>query len=64
MKEESNLTTKDLSYVTDIFNWNINCINAFNHLGSLLDDQKAASMVNEIAKAHKENCEECLKLLK
>ena len=63
-KDESNLTTKDLSYVTDIFNWNINCYNAFAHFGSLLEDEQAQKIANKVAKEHKNNCEKCLKLLK
>ena len=63
-KDESTLTTKDLSYIADIFNWNINCYNAFLHFSSLLDDKHAIDIVKKIGKMHKENCEECLKLLK
>ena len=63
-KEESNLTTKDLSYVTDIFNWNINCYNAFLHFGNLLENEQALDLVKNIAKMHKSNCEKCLKILK
>ncbi len=63
-KEESSLTAKDLSYVEDIFNWNINCYNAFLHFSNLLEDKQAVDIVQKIATSHKENCDKCLKLFK
>ena len=63
MKKQSNLTTKDLSYINDIFNWQINCYNAVSHFQNLLTDQKAQEMCGNILKMHKKMCNELLKTL-
>ena len=64
MDKESNLTTKDLSYVTDIFNWNINCYNAFYHFQNLLTEKKVQELVQNIADEHKKAYEDLLDLMK
>lgn len=65
MNEKSNtISTKDLSYFCDMFQWNVNCYNAFTHFKNELTDEEAINMVNEIAMMHKESCEFILGLIK
>jgi len=64
MNEQSNNTsTKDLSYFCDMFQWNINCYNAFSHFEKEITDNDAKQIINEIAKMHKESCEFILSLV-
>lgn len=61
--KENKLSTKDLSYICDMFNWNINCYNAFKHFKKLLTDEEAVTLCDDIAKMHKNACKKMLKLM-
>lgn len=64
MSEKSkNISTKDLSYISDMFQWNVNCYNAFNHFKDELTDEETKTVVNEVADMHKESCEFLLGLI-
>lgn len=65
MEEKSNIiSTKDLSYFEDMFNWNLNCYNAFSHFLNEISDQEVADVISDIASMHKESCEFILGLVK
>ncbi len=63
-QKSNNISTKDLSYFSDMFEWNLNCYNAFNHFKNEINDQEAKNIACEIAKMHKESCEFILGLIK
>lgn len=65
MNQQSNtISTKDLSYFCDMFNWNLNCYNAFSHFASEIQDENIKQTIDEIALMHKESCEYVLGLMR
>ncbi len=62
--KNSNLSTKDLSYLADIFNWNINAFNLCNHFSNLVEDENAIQLINSLEKKHKQLAQKTLKLIK
>lgn len=64
MNGKSNtISTKDLSYFCDMFQWNVNCYNAFAHFKNELTDADAIKIAEEISMMHKESCEFILGLI-
>ena len=62
--QKTDISTKDLSYITDIFNWNLNSYNTCKHFKELLDKTQAVSLLEKAEKLHKNACKEMLKILK
>lgn len=62
--QQNKLSSKDLTYLSDIFNWNINCYNACKHFESLVDNQEAATLLKSIEKHHISECKKMMKLMK
>lgn len=65
MKQVPNMiSTKDLSYLEDMFNWHfIICKKAY-YYGSLDIDEDIINFFNEVYKKHKMICEKIIKLLR
>ncbi|MBQ7140498.1 MAG: hypothetical protein IJO32_03250 [Bacilli bacterium] len=64
MDQQSNtISTKDLSYFSDMFNWNLNCYNAFSHFSSEIQEEETKQIIDEVALMHKEACEYILGLI-
>ena len=51
-----NLSSKDLSYVSDMFNWNENVINTINLLQNQVTNQELINIMNNMLDIHKNNC--------
>lgn len=62
-QQSTNISTKDLSYFCDMFNWNLNCYNAFTHFASEITDEDAKNLANQTASMHKEACQYILGIL-
>lgn len=62
--QQNGLSTKDLSYLSDMFNWNLNCYNAFSHFEQESNDEQAKTLMGNIANMHKNSCEHILSLIK
>lgn len=62
--KKSDLSTKDLSYLADIFNWNVNAYNLCCHFSSLVDSSDAQKLINELEKKHYQVCKTILGLMK
>ena len=62
--QQKGLSTKDLSYLCDMFNWNLNCYNAFTHFEQESNDEQAKTLMQNIAQMHKNSCEHVLSLIK
>ena len=62
--QQNNLGTKDLSYLSDMFNWNLNCYNACTHFESEATDEQAKTLLQNIADMHKNSCNFILSLKK
>lgn len=62
--QQNELSTKDLSYLSDMFNWNLNCYNAFTHFEKEATDAQAKILIQNIATMHKNSCNFILSLIK
>lgn len=62
--QQNELSTKDLSYLSDMFNWNLNCYNAFTHFEKESNDEQAKTLIKNIAEMHKNSCNFILNLIK
>lgn len=62
--QQNGLSTKDLSYLSDMFNWNLNCYNAFTHFEQESNDEQSKTLMNSIAQMHKNSCKHILSLIK
>ncbi len=60
----NSLSSKDLSFLSDMFNWNLNCYNAFNLFEDEMDNNDAKVLLDEIKEMHKSSCEDILNLMK
>ena len=61
---QDSLSSKDLSFLSDMFNWNLNCYNAFNLFENEMDNNDAKVLLDEIKEMHKSSCEDILNLMK
>lgn len=62
--QQNSLSTKDLSYLSDMFNWNLNCYNAFCHFEKESSEEDAKELMKNIKEMHKSSCEFILSLIK
>ncbi len=64
MKQVPNmLSTKDLSYLEDMFNWHfVICKKAHAYM-SVIEDATISSFMKDVYKKHKKICEKILKIL-
>lgn len=62
--KKTDLSTKDLSYLTDIFNWNINAYNLCCHFSSIVDNDEAQELIKELENKHQKICKTVLTLMK
>ncbi|MEG1009978.1 MAG: hypothetical protein RSF67_09255 [Clostridia bacterium] len=62
MKNE--LSTKDLSYICDMFNWNLNIYNVCNEYLECISDEELIRTVNNIKTMHLNSCNDFLKVIK
>lgn len=66
MKEEcciKKFTEKDLLYLEDMFNWNVNALKLVNHFLNESNDDEVIEMLEEVFDMHYENLKECLNIL-
>ena len=57
------LSCKDLSYVCDMFNWNLNIYNACKELEKTINDNDLKDVISNIKLMHKESCEELTEVI-
>lgn len=63
-KLEIMISTKDLSYIEDIFNWNIVALKKVEFYLKNCNDKKICTKLKQVSKLHHDNCNKVLKLLK
>lgn len=51
------ISTKDLSYISDIFNWNITANKKIDYYLKNCKNKEVCSELKKISKIHKKNCE-------
>ena len=64
MKKIPNIiSTKDLSYIEDMFNWHfVICKKAYSY-SDLVSDEDISNHILDIAKKHEQICEKLIKML-
>ncbi len=63
MNVPSMISTKDLSYIKDMFNWNIVALKKFNVYSEYISDLDIMNIVNKLITLHEENAKELLDVL-
>lgn len=58
------ISTKDLSYIEDMLNWNHTIIKLFMHLSESCEQEDIKDFTNGIIEMHETHYNELLKLLK
>ncbi|MEG1149842.1 MAG: hypothetical protein RSE17_00960 [Bacilli bacterium] len=57
------ISTKDASYIKDIFNWNIIAFKKYNYYISITNDEETIKLFNEASKMHYDICELLINIL-
>lgn len=58
------ISTKDIAYITDIFNWNMNAYNKINFYLDSLKDEDVCKEFKKLSKMHLKNCQLMVNVLK
>ena len=57
------ISTKDASYLKDMFNWNIIALKKFIVYKEYINDKEITNIVKKLITMHEVNCEEILNIL-
>lgn len=57
------ISTKDLAYITDIFNWNITIAKKLEKYETEIENDEIVSKFSDLALMHKDNCAKLIKIL-
>lgn len=57
------LSTKDLSYISDMFEWNFVACKTSNHLSTLVGDKEIKDLLERVSKMHSSICKNLVKML-
>lgn len=57
------LSTKDNSYIEDIFNWNITAYRKIDSYIDLVSDKDLCNELKKLAKMHRSNCDSLVKYM-
>ncbi len=57
------ITTKDLSYLEDIYSWNFNACKEINSFIDCIEDEQILKKIKETSQMHKEICKKILTIL-
>ncbi len=57
------VSTKDLAYLSDMFEWNFTAGKIANHYYNEVTDETIKNLIQEVASLHKRNCEKCIQML-
>lgn len=64
MKKVPNMiSTKDLSYITDMFNWHIVAAEKFELYLNQVEDEECSKKLNELCDLHRGICADLIELL-
>ena len=58
------ISCKDLSYISDMFDWNYNALKEVNHFMNEVESKDIKNMLEEVFDMHYENCIKCISILK
>lgn len=57
------ISTKDLAYISDMFNWNIVAYEKINYYNTDITDATISNKFEELAQMHLDNCNKLIKIL-
>lgn len=57
------ITTKDLAYIKDVFNWNLIAYKKIDYYKNNITEEKLLNLVNDIADMHYSFCENLVTIL-
>lgn len=57
------ISTKDLSYISDMFNWNLIAQKKYNDYLNYVEDEKIVKLLESLIKMHSNNCKNLLEIL-
>lgn len=65
MKKIPNMiSTKDLSYISDMFNWNLVAAEKYEYYLNLIEDEECAKKLSTLCDMHRQICNDLLNILK
>ncbi len=57
------ISTKDLAYLSDMFEWNFTAAKIANHYLEEVKTEEFKNFISKVADLHKRNCEKCIAML-
>jgi hypothetical protein len=57
------ISTKDMAYITDMFNWNYLAVKKLCDYSECVEDEEICEKFKELTNMHQNNCEKLIKLL-
>lgn len=57
------ISTKDLAYLSDIFEWNFTAAKVANHYLKEVQTEKINEFIRKVFEFHKDTCEKCIQML-
>lgn len=57
------ISTKDLAYLSDIFEWNFTAAKVANHFCNEVTSEEIKTRLQKVANLHKRNCQKCIQML-
>ena len=57
------ISTKDLSYLEDMFNWHFNMVKKCCNYSDLTKDEEISKFIKEVGKEHEKICNKIIKKL-
>lgn len=57
------ISTKDLSYISDMFEWNFTACKVANHFAFEIQDENLKKIAYDIAALHREHCQKLIEML-
>ena len=57
------ISTKDLMYISDMFNWHLTSAKKFEQYSALVEDKTCSKKLTDLCKMHYDVCESLVELL-
>ncbi len=57
------MSTKDLAYIKDVFNWNIIALKKYQEYQNYIQDTQIIKLLDKLIKEHQNNCDKLIMLL-
>ncbi len=57
------MSTKDLAYIKDVFNWNIIALKKNQEYQNYIQDTQIIKLLDKLIKEHQNNCDKLIMLL-